>query len=426
MKDVTRTINYEGLTAKQLGQILEDQKKQTVEFTRTVKYDLVTGKIVPGSESPWTPSSGQFTGFTPKQFEGLIADKDVPNEDITADSKDSSITITYKAIPQQGQQVIHYVDTDDNNRLIGTQTLKGTEGSKVDFIPDIPANYEPSDKLPDKITIADGTPIISLKHKTTSNEKTKDVTRTITIVKPDGSKEVIKQIVTFTRTATFDEVTGKITYSDWKFDKSNATDPAKSQWDAYDVPTIAGYTPSQAAVAAKAVEVTTADEAITITYTQDEVVPPIPKPDDGKDDKPDESDKPQPKPTPEPDNNPELPSKPSTDETEVHVHSKDKIKSGPAVIKGYQNENAPLYEDMVTPSQAADRTNRVSPQGTEAEHNSATPTPKAANNQLAKREAKKNNLPQTGEQHTSVGIIGLLAMVLGFFGLTDHKKKKDE
>ena len=96
------------------------------------------------------------------------------------------------------------------------------------------------------------------------------------------------------------------------------------------------------------------------------------------------------------------------------------------MIKGYQNENAPLYEDMVTPSQAADRTNRVSPQGTEAEHNSATPTPKAANNQLAKREAKKNNLPQTGEQHTSVGIIGLLAMVLGFFGLIDHKKKKDE
>lgn len=197
----------------------------------------------------------------------------------------------------------------------------------------------------------------------------KDVTRTINYegltAKQLGQipEDQKKQIVTFTRTATFDKVTGKITYSDWKFDKSNAADPAKSQWDAYDVPTIAGYTPSQAAVAAKAVEVTTADEAITITYTQDEVVPPIPKPDDGKDDKPDESDKPQPKPTPEPDNNSELPSKPSTDETEVHVHSKDKIKSGPAVIKGYQNENAPLYEDMVTPSQAADRTNRVSPQG---------------------------------------------------------------
>ncbi|MDN6008957.1 MAG: LPXTG cell wall anchor domain-containing protein, partial [Lactobacillus sp.] len=80
----------------------------------------------------------------------------------------------------------------------------------------------------------------------------------------------------------------------------------------------------------------------------------------------------------------------------------------------------------VQAGQAADRTNRVSPQGAEAERNSVTPTPKAANNQLAKREAKKNNLPQTGEQHTSAGIIGLLAMVLGFFGLTDHKKKKDE
>ncbi|MCT0164074.1 hypothetical protein EFM06_05080 [Lactobacillus helveticus] len=51
---------------------------------------------------------------------------------------------------------------------------------------------------------------------------TKTPTRTITVIKPDGSKLEIKQTVEFTRTATFDEVTGAVTYSDWKFAKSTA------------------------------------------------------------------------------------------------------------------------------------------------------------------------------------------------------------
>ncbi len=42
-------------------------------------------------------------------------------------------------------------------------------------------------------------------------------TRTIIVTKPDGSKQTISQSVEFTRTATFDEVTGKITYSEWTF-----------------------------------------------------------------------------------------------------------------------------------------------------------------------------------------------------------------
>ncbi|MBW8009215.1 mucin-binding protein [Lactobacillus helveticus] len=70
---------------------------------------------------------------------------------------------------------------------------------------------------------------------------TKTPTRTITVIKPDGSKLEIKQTVEFTRTATFDEVTGAVTYSDWKFAKSTAKG-GKSQWDAYTPQAISGYT----------------------------------------------------------------------------------------------------------------------------------------------------------------------------------------
>lgn len=68
---------------------------------------------------------------------------------------------------------------------------------------------------------------------------TKTPTRTITVIKPDGSKLEIKQTVEFTRTATFDEVTGAVTYSNWKFAKSTAKG-GKSQWDAYTPQAISG------------------------------------------------------------------------------------------------------------------------------------------------------------------------------------------
>ena len=103
VKDVTRTINYEGLSETQFAQIPEAQKVQTVEFTRTVKYDLITGKIVVNSEGPWTAVDGKdaFAGFTPFIFAGYTAKPaNVDQVKVNSNDKNRQITIIYTADTQ--------------------------------------------------------------------------------------------------------------------------------------------------------------------------------------------------------------------------------------------------------------------------------------------------------------------------------------
>lgn len=130
---------------------------------------------------------------------------------------------------------------------------------------------------------------------------TKTPTRIITVITPSGAKLITTQKVTFTRTATFDKVTGKVTYSEWKVNGS-------AQWDVYTAPTFSGYTASQSEVAAEKVSVDTADSNIEITYKQDEVPTPEPKPD--------------------------KPAKPNKESEKKHNHSK-------ANKKGYDSNNNP-------------------------------------------------------------------------------------
>ncbi|WP_347132664.1 MBG domain-containing protein, partial [Lactobacillus paragasseri] len=124
VKDVARTINYEGLSTAQLAQIPETQKAQTVEFTRTAKYDLVTGKIVVNSEGSWTAVDGKdiFAGFTPFAFAGYTAaPAKVEQVKVTGNDKNSQITVTYTANNQTGK--ISYVDSD--GKEVGQTTISG-------------------------------------------------------------------------------------------------------------------------------------------------------------------------------------------------------------------------------------------------------------------------------------------------------------
>lgn len=127
--DVTRTITYEGLSANQLAQIPAAQKSQAVEFTRTARYDKVTGEIIPGSEGSWIANgSDKFAGFTPKSFVGYTANpSQVPSVTVTADTQDSILEINYMknpvepVIPDQPERpVIPERPTDISN--IGSQT----------------------------------------------------------------------------------------------------------------------------------------------------------------------------------------------------------------------------------------------------------------------------------------------------------------
>lgn len=301
VKDVTRTINYEGLSEEQLAQISEDQKKQTVEFMRTAVYDLVTGKLVANSE----------------------------------------VTVTYTVNTQTGK--ISYVDSD--GKEVGQPPLSGKTGETVDVNPQVPAGWKivSGQDIPKTVVAtADGIPTVTVRveHDTiivTPETPPRDVptgpvpgdpsknydhlgtltkipTRIITVITPSGAKLIITQKV------TFDKVTGKVTYSEWKVD-------GNTQWDAYTAPTFSGYTASQSKVAAEKVSVDTADSNIKITYKQDEVPTPEPEP--------------QPKPKPNPEPKPDKPANPNKESEKKHNHSK-------ANKKGYDSNNNPKHEGMPT------------------------------------------------------------------------------
>lgn len=420
VKDVTRTINYEGLSEEQLAQISEDQKKQTVEFTRTAVYDLVTGKLVANSEGQWTAVDGKdtFAGFTPKEFAGYTTNPNkVEQVKVTGNDKDSEVTVTYTVNTQTGK--ISYVDSD--GKEVGKTPLSGKTGEAVDVIPQAPAGWKivSGQDIPKTVVAtADGIPTVTVRvehdtiivtPETPSGDVptgpvpgdpsknydhldtlTKTPTRTITVVTPSGAKLVITQKVTFTRTATFDKVTGKVTYSEWKVD-------GNTQWDAYTAPTFSGYTASQSKVAAEKVSVDTADSNIKITYKQDEVPTPEPKPD--------------------------KPAKPNKESEKKHNHSK-------ANKKGYDSNNNPKYEGMPTgrnkrangPVKAADAESGKRTIG-KAERK------QLANKLNAKPKSVQDLLPQTGSEHKhTLGLIGTLLAGLGWISLlgVEKRKKKDE
>ena len=289
VKDVARTINYEGLSTAQLAQIPETQKAQTVEFTRTAKYDLVTGKIVVNSEGSWTAVDGKdiFAGFTPFAFAGYTAaPAKVEQVKVTGNDKNSQITVTYTANNQTGK--ISYVDSD--GKEVGQTTISGKTGETVKVTPEAPTGWiiVAGQDIPKSVTAtATGIPTVTVKveHSTTivtpetpekdiptgpvpgdpskNYEKmeslTASPTRTIVVTDPSGRTTKVTQTVNFTRTATFDEVTGEITYSDW-----TSSEPA--EWSEYTAPEVAGYTATQM-VKSQAVSAETKNETVSISYT---------------------------------------------------------------------------------------------------------------------------------------------------------------
>ena len=289
VKDITRTINYEGLSEVQFAQIPEAQKVQTVEFTRTAKYDLITGKIVANSEGSWTAVDGKdiFAGFTPFTFAGYTAaPARVEQVKVTGDDKNSQITVAYTANTQTGK--ISYVDSD--GKEVGQTALTGKTGETVKVTPEVPSGWQivSGQDIPETITAtATGVPtvVVKVEHSTitvTPETPEKDIptgpvpgdssknyeklaslsstpTRTIVVTDPSGKQTRVTQTVNFTRTATFDEVTGGITYSDWK-----NSEPA--EWQAYTAPEVAGYT-ATSSVNAKPVTAETKNETVNISYT---------------------------------------------------------------------------------------------------------------------------------------------------------------
>ena len=280
-KTVTRTI-----TAKEPSGDVD--LSQHVELTRTGTYDEVTKEV---TYNPWTTSSfvevtaPEVAGYTPSKASVEAVDK------VTSDYVDPKVVINYVPNDQKGK--ISYVD-DKTNTEIGTTSLTGKTDEDVVINPVAPAGWKIVDgqnipKTEKATPNGIDTVIVEVEHKTTTVPPTdpktpedklpdnpdkhypdgvsekdlnKTIVRQITVVIPDGTRESHDQSVKLTRTATVDEVTGEVTkYSDW----------TTGNFDEYDAPVIAGYTPSQAKVDGVKVTADSNFDPVVITYVEDPI-----------------------------------------------------------------------------------------------------------------------------------------------------------
>ena len=255
-KDVTRTIKVTDPKGK------VTTTTQTVHLTRTATVDEVTGKVTYGD---W--STGSFDSYDVPSVDGYTASQDkVDTDKVTSDSTNSEVNIIYTANDQTAKVV--YVDEDNGGSTVKTDILNGKTDETVETGVKVPDGYVVDGQVPADYTFkakdnADVT--VKLKHGTTTvtpdkpktandklpdnptksypsgvaeNDLNKDVTRTINVTTPDGKTSTTTQTVHLTRTATVDEVTGKVSYDDW----------STGSFDSYDVPNVDGYTASQVKV----------------------------------------------------------------------------------------------------------------------------------------------------------------------------------
>lgn len=314
--DVTRTVNIDGKNQPTV---------QTVHFGRTGVYDETTGKFVDGQFGEWQvldnegklsdQTSGKWDavnvdlkdGYTPTATDDkgnaveLINNQVPANSEVTGLTNNVKINVTYTA--NDSHQTFHYVDEDGNQAKnpdgtsVPDQQVSGkTDEQKHSSDVPVPAGWELVDSPSDfKIPAPDKDTAINVKIKHGHTEVTPDkpkapgdktptgkeiqgahesdlnktITRTIEVQDPHKTTpDKTTQTLEFERTATVDDVDGSVTYGDW-----TPKNGSKNSFDKFTVPTVEGYTPSQASVAA---ETPTNDEIsnwgktnhdVTITYT---------------------------------------------------------------------------------------------------------------------------------------------------------------
>ena len=244
-KTVTRTINVTDPDNR------TKTTAQKVDLTRTGTKDLVTDNTTWGdwSTGDWNEfDTPEIKGYTPTQTK-------VDHKQVTSDTQDSVINISYTA-DEQSINIVY----KDGNQVIKTEPVTGKTGETVTVVINVPDGYDTTSKTNQTYTFKpDGNPdiVINLTHQTETVTDAKTVTRTINVTNPDGSVKTTTQKADLTRNGIKDMVTGDIAWDNW----------STGNWDAFDVPTIDGYTPSQTKVDATTVTGDTQDTVVNITYT---------------------------------------------------------------------------------------------------------------------------------------------------------------
>lgn len=239
-------------------------KVQTAKFTRTVTRDLVTNQFIYGE---WQ-RQGQFDQFDVPTIAGYLSNlKQLPLITPSADFADSTVEIDYE--PQIETQLIQYVYANGAaSQVIAEQSLAGKTGQWLALKLTVPKNWQLANmqSVPTMIQIkAQADPIVILiQHKQKdvtdiADDTERTVTRTIKITYPNGQIETIVQKAVFDRSATEDEVTGRIVYGKWH---------GSDVFEAVDIPKIEGWQSSLSQVEQSVPNANTPDSTATVTYSQ--------------------------------------------------------------------------------------------------------------------------------------------------------------
>ena len=304
-------IHYEGAGEKTPKNVIRTVDKT---LTRTVTIDKVTGKVT--NTSDWSSNTTEYESVLTPQIQGYTSDKvQVDKVSITKDNageaKNGKITYTFNVVyTPDKQQLILKVHDEDTQSYLGDPVIfdgytdQEAGNSPVDKLEELKKKYldlgyeivkiPQLDKNYDDTANVGGEPdkkpqvfVLKVKHRivpvTPDDPKTPDdiipdsnqnypggltetdlsrtITRTIVVNFPSGTNQEIKQVVTYTRTATVDAVTKEVKYSAWTTKNSN--------WPKYVAPVVPGYTPDKDMIELTYVPADGKDVTIEINYTAD-------------------------------------------------------------------------------------------------------------------------------------------------------------
>ncbi|WP_224784560.1 mucin-binding protein [Lactobacillus jensenii] len=247
VKEVTRTI-----TVNRPGEKTPQVIKQTVIFHRTIKFDKVTGQVIPETATAWVTddnsANGTWAEYDAPTIAGYVpTTATVASQSVTADTADANITINYT----DNTQNIKLKAVDDTNNASEitipsgyTTEISGTSSTPVDqdklqgaidkivkaledegykFAGNNTIDTYDNDKTTDQwITIhfthqTEEDSKGQLPEGVTPEDLEKTITRTVHVKgEPTKGDHDETQTVTATRKAIYDKVAKKIIgYTDW-------------------------------------------------------------------------------------------------------------------------------------------------------------------------------------------------------------------
>ncbi|MDT2682941.1 mucin-binding protein [Enterococcus gallinarum] len=293
-KEVTQTIHY----VYEDGTEAAPDKRDTVTFTRNGMKNLATGEV---TYDDWQAKDDDttFDEVVSPEIDNYLADNERIEKvtGLTADDKDSEITVTYRAKTttttetKEVTQTIHYVYEDgteaapDNvdkvtfertvtiNEATGETSYGDWEAKDNDTTFDAVVSPEIANYTPDKKGVAemidltaeskDSEVTVTYKANMVESTETKEVKQTIHYLYEDGTEAAPDKVdtVTFTRTVTTNEATGDKTYGEWQAKDNDTT------FEEVASPEITNYTADKEIVdEVTGLTADSKDSEVTVTY----------------------------------------------------------------------------------------------------------------------------------------------------------------